>query len=223
MSTIHTTGYFFEVENFSGWNNGTSRFYFWQTVNGNEHIYSFSYNGGAITPNSSYETIVYKAGPSKWYDYDGSSNPVGPLSTVNGITTGNDSSGSVMMKWGHSGYPDPTLSSGGGGSSVPTINDAVGSLSDYSSFQEINVTISSLSPGGSDFVYKVQKDNVLVSDTNTHVNGFETTYSEDYSTLGRFGVWDLIVRQLSTSTTVHLARLTIVDTATPKKVHLNFW
>lgn len=112
MSNIHTSGYFFEVENFGGWNNGVSKFYYYQTVNTNEHIYSFSYNGATITPNSNYETIVYKTNQSAWFDYDGSTNPFS-LTTANGITTGTDNTGAVIMKWGHSGYPDPTIVSSG--------------------------------------------------------------------------------------------------------------
>lgn len=107
--------------------------------------------------------------------------------------------------------------------SVVTIDAAVGSLVDYPSFSEITVSITSGSPGGSDFVYKVKKDNVLISDTNTHVNGSPTSYDEDYSTVGRFGVWDLTVRQLSTSTIRHLDRLTITDPSLVKKVFCNFW
>ena len=108
MSTIHTSGFYFEVENFSGWNNGVSRFYYYRTVNTNEHIYSFSYNSATITPSTDYETIVYKTNQSGWFDFDGSSNPY-TLTNVNGVTSGTDSSGNVMMKWGHTGYPDPTV------------------------------------------------------------------------------------------------------------------
>lgn len=116
--SIHTAGYYFEVENFSNWNNGVSRFYYYQTVNTNEHVYSFSYNSAAITPSTDYETIVYKTNQSAWYDYDGSSNPFS-LTTTNGVTEGTDSSGTLMMKWGHSGYPDPTDS----GPTVTSITD----------------------------------------------------------------------------------------------------
>lgn len=110
--SLHTYGYFFEVENFGGWNNGVSKFYFSRTIN-NEHVYAFSFNGAALAnlTTLTYETIIYKSATSEWCDYDSASNPWN-LTTVSGVTIGTDANGNNMMKWGHAGYPDPTISSG---------------------------------------------------------------------------------------------------------------
>ena len=120
MSAIHTSGYYFEVENFNGWNNGVSRFHYVHTINTDEHVYSFNYNASAnYTPSTTYETIYFKPGQG-WNDLSSTSNPYS-LTTTNGVTEGTNSSGSVMMKWGHSGFPDPTISTSGGGTSTEEV------------------------------------------------------------------------------------------------------
>lgn len=118
-----------------------------------------------------------------------------------------------------------TSSSGGGTSTegVATVGDAVGSLVDYPSFSEINANITAESPGGSNYSYTVLKDNVQIAQMNTHSNGTATSFDVDYSTVGRFGVWDFTVMEVSTVTVRHLARLTIVDPNARKNVFRNFW
>ena len=168
MSNIHTSGYFFEVENFSNWNNGVSRFYYYQTVNTNEHIYSFSYNSATITPNSDYETIVYKTNQSGWYDYDGSSNPWS-LTTVNGVTSGTNSSGSVMMKWGHTGYPDPTIVSSGPTVTSITVASTVSATRQFTVTHTGTLTVNDIS-------YKINGvDITTLTSPNTPITNLQTT------------------------------------------------
>jgi hypothetical protein len=121
-------------------------------------------------------------------------------------------------------FADPN--SGTSTEGVVTIDDAVGNLSNNPSFSEMDVSISALSPGGSDYTYRLMKDNVLVQYWNNHVNGSVSNYTIDYSSLGQYGFWDLTVMQVSTITVKHLRRLTLVDPTVPvqnKKVHSNFW
>lgn len=116
MASIHTSGYYFEVDNVTGgWNNGVSRFHYVSTQNTDEHIYSFNYNASAsYVPTAAHESIYFKPGFG-WYDLSSTSNPFTITSisvqTSTGITEGTNSAGGVMMKWGHSGFPDPTKAS----------------------------------------------------------------------------------------------------------------
>jgi hypothetical protein len=219
MSTIHTSGYYFEVENFVGWNNGVSRFYYYQTVNTNEHIYSFSYNGASITPNSNYETIVYKTNQSAWFDYDGSSNPWS-LTTTNGVTEGTDSNGDVMMKWGHTGFPDPTISASGGGTSsegvnVPYVTWAFPSRScGETTYVQVTHTVAQ-SVATTYYVHELgvgQIGTILVG-TGAHPN---TSGSANYG-------FTISARTLQVKDASGSVLGTRVFTCRNKKVHSNFW
>jgi len=115
-----------------------------------------------------------------------------------------------------------------GGGSGATIDDAVGSLSNTPSFSEMDVSISALSPGGSDYAYKVFLDNVLLDTKVNHVEGTQSQYVVPYPASGQYGAWDLTVTQLSTVSIKHLRRLTLVEpttssSSTKKKVSCNFW
>ena len=108
---------------------------------------------------------------------------------------------------------------------VATMDDAEGNLSNNPGFQEMDVSISALSPFGSGYTYKLLKDNVAV-DTRQLADSSERNYTIDYSSLGQYGVWDLTVTEVSTLTIKHLRRLTLSDPSIiniKKKVFCNFW
>lgn len=121
-------------------------------------------------------------------------------------------------------YAVATTGGGTGTEGVATIGDAEGNLSNNPSFQEMDVSISALSPFGTDYTYNLLKDNVTV-DTRQPTSTTRN-YSIDYSSVGQYGVWDLTVTEVSTLTIRHLRRLTLTDPTLPttnKKVFCNFW
>jgi hypothetical protein len=212
--SIHTSGYSFEVENFGGWNNGVSRFYYYQTVNTNEHIYSFSYNGASITPNSNDYTIVYKTNQAAWFDYDDNSIPWS-LTTTNGVTSGTNSAGDVLMKWGHTGFPDPTISASGGGTSTEGVSVANGSIT-IDAFGALYFTVDKSSPltvGTHDYGFYL--DGFLQGTINHSLSTLDAT---GYQNNPSDGLWQLSYQ--GGSSVEVLASYTI---GRNKKVHANFW
>ena len=226
MSAIHTPGYFFEVEYVTGGAPGVSRFYYYQTVNTNEHVYSFSWNAAPITPNSNYETIVYKTNQSAWFDYDTSTNPW-TLTTTNGVTEGTDFNGNVMMKWGHAAYPDPTVSAGGAGtgtlSVVPTqftqsVPSGVTSVTHPGDLgRQLYYTIAKARSSGTYNIYLDDVFHISVTHTNGTVSSGQVAgeqYGQNYK---------LYFGQVFVSSSLNILVTEFTWQPMLKKVFCNFW
>ena len=129
------------------------------------------------------------------------------------------------------GYIAPEPPGGGGGTTTEgvggetTIDDAEGNLVNYPSFTEMNVSVSALSPFGSDYIYYLLKDFVVL-DSRVISDESERNYTFDYGTeqSSQYGEWQLYVAHVPSSATKVLHILNIpVPTIVSRRGSLNFW